>query len=81
MSAEWQTPREAAERLGVGYRTVLDGCARDEIPHRRIGRALRVPSWWIDGADLEPSGNGHTPDAGPALTLAAAESQSNAEEA
>jgi excisionase family DNA binding protein len=35
------TPREAAKLLRIGRNTIYDGCARNEIPHRRIGKLIR----------------------------------------
>jgi excisionase family DNA binding protein len=42
-AAEWLTPREAASLLRVNYRTVLDACSTDQLPHVRVGRAIRIP--------------------------------------
>ena len=36
------SPKEAAERLGIKRSTVYLLCAKDELPHVRIGSLLRV---------------------------------------
>ena len=48
-ATEWLTPREAATELRVHYRTVLEAVATDQLPHVRVGRAIRIPR-----AALEP---------------------------
>lgn len=35
------TAREAAKLLRIGRNAIYDGCARNEIPHRRIGKLIR----------------------------------------
>jgi len=84
VSAEWATPRdviagrrwvspaEAAAILGCHRQTIYDGVADGTVPHRRIGRTLRIPTWWLLGDDLRP-GRATVPDAEPgtALTLLA----------
>jgi len=36
------SPKQAAERLGVHRETIYRLCARGELPHLRVGAALRV---------------------------------------
>lgn len=40
--------REVAEALQVSTSTVYDRIQRGEIPARPVGRALRIPSIWLD---------------------------------
>lgn len=40
---EWLTPAETADLLRVHKRTIYDACAAGELPHVRIGRAIRIP--------------------------------------
>jgi excisionase family DNA binding protein len=35
------TAREAAKLLRIGRNAIYDGCARNEIPHLRIGKLIR----------------------------------------
>ena len=53
--------REAAALLRVGKNAVYEAVARNEIPHRRIGKAIRFSRGallaWLgraEGATLEP---------------------------
>jgi len=39
---EFLSPRQAAERLGVHRETIYRLCARGELPHTRVGSAVRV---------------------------------------
>jgi excisionase family DNA binding protein len=55
----WVSVAEAARRLRVDQHTLYDAAARGEVPARRVGRSVRVPTWWIDGADLNAD-TGHT---------------------
>ena len=41
MSPDILTVRGLAALLGLGRNTIYDACARNEIPHRRVGRAIR----------------------------------------
>jgi excisionase family DNA binding protein len=63
-TTEWYPPSEAARRLKVNVETIYDGCTSGSVPHRRVGRALRIPAWWVNGDDLErdaaPEGTGAT---------------------
>jgi excisionase family DNA binding protein len=69
---EWLTVREAADRLGVHPETIYDGCHDGTVPHRRVGRTLRIPSWWTDGTDLVPArATAPEPEPGAVLTLLA----------
>ncbi|GAC1427149.1 MAG: hypothetical protein NVSMB62_24890 [Acidobacteriaceae bacterium] len=36
------SPREAAARLGVNRETIYRLCARGQLPHIRVGAALRI---------------------------------------
>jgi excisionase family DNA binding protein len=76
-ATEWLTPREAAGQLRTNVETIYDGCAHERIPHRRIGRTLRIPRWWVDGVDLQEHNGAMTPAAPPGGNGAARESQSN----
>jgi excisionase family DNA binding protein len=57
--SDWITVAEAARRLGVDRHTLYDAAARGEVPARRVGRSVRVPLAWVEGADLAAA-NGHT---------------------
>jgi excisionase family DNA binding protein len=39
---EWLRAEEAADLLGVSRGLVFELCRRGELPHRRLGRLLRV---------------------------------------
>jgi len=39
---EFLSPKQAAERLGVHRETIYRLCARGDVPHVRIGSALRI---------------------------------------
>ena len=39
---EFLSPKEAAQRLGVNRETIYRLCARGELPHMRVGSALRI---------------------------------------
>jgi excisionase family DNA binding protein len=51
------TASEAASLLRVGRNALYDGCARGEIPHRRVGRLLRFSRTallaWLGAPDRE----------------------------
>ena len=53
--------RGAMELLRLGRNAVYDGCARGEIPHRRIGKLLRFSRTgllrWLDAP--APLSGGH----------------------
>jgi excisionase family DNA binding protein len=54
---EWLTPAEAAELWRVHVRTVYDAVAAGELPHVRIGRAIRISRSALERAavpDAEP---------------------------
>ena len=48
------TVEEAAELLRIGRNQLYDACGRGEIPHRRIGRTIRlsraVVLRWLEGS-------------------------------
>jgi excisionase family DNA binding protein len=58
----WVSVVDAARRLGVDRHTLYDAAARGEIPARRVGRSVRVPLSWVDGADLDVDTGRTTPD-------------------
>lgn len=37
------TAQEAATHLRVTSKTIYELCKRDEIPHTRVGRSVRIP--------------------------------------
>jgi len=59
--------REAAALLRLGRNAVYDGCARNEIPHRRIGKAIRFSRRallaWLAGDRVRSSTSWSTQDA------------------
>ncbi len=48
----------AAEYLRIGRNAVYDGCGRGDIPHRRIGRSIRMSrralARWLAGSAVKP---------------------------
>jgi excisionase family DNA binding protein len=42
VAAKFVSPREAAALLGVNRETIYRLCTRGELPHLRVGAALRV---------------------------------------
>jgi excisionase family DNA binding protein len=52
-AAGWLTVREVADRLGYNPRTIYDGVRAGTVPHRRVGRALRIPASWVDAVGLD----------------------------
>ena len=69
------TVNEAVKTLGVSERKVRELIAQHEIPHFRVGRAVRIP-WqplkeWIDSGG---TGSGHwVADGGNRFTKAGAQ--------
>jgi excisionase family DNA binding protein len=51
-AAPWLSVAEAARRLGVDRHSLYDAVNRGEVPHRRVGRSVRIPLTWIEGTDL-----------------------------
>lgn len=49
------TVEQAAALLQLGRNAVYDGCTRGEIPHRRIGKLIRLSRAallrWLEGAE------------------------------
>lgn len=53
---EWLSVSEVARRLGVDRHAVYRAVDRGEVPHRRMGRGVRIPASWLDvGPDVEHS--------------------------
>ena len=46
----WQTVAEVAAALGICEKTVRRMVTRGELPHRRCGRLVRIPSTALEPA-------------------------------
>lgn len=48
------TVEEAAKLLGIGRNQAYDACGRGELPHRRIGKTIRLSRTvllrWLEGS-------------------------------
>jgi excisionase family DNA binding protein len=53
--------REAAKLLRIGRNALYDCCARNEIPHRRLGKQIRFSRRallsWLEGSARHVSGS------------------------
>ena len=48
-SRDWLTPREVAKRLGWNVKTIRARCAKNHIPHQRIGDGpIRIRRAWVE---------------------------------
>jgi excisionase family DNA binding protein len=47
-AADWLNVLEVADRLRSNPRTIYEGVRAGTVPHRRVGRAVRVPASWVD---------------------------------
>jgi len=48
---EWLTTEEFRAYWGLGRSTVYDLIRRNEVPHKKFGRIIRIPRAWIENCE------------------------------
>jgi excisionase family DNA binding protein len=49
VSADWLSPKAAAERLGIGVSIVYAACAAGTLKHAKFGHStIRIRPAWVD---------------------------------
>ncbi|VEI13248.1 helix-turn-helix domain-containing protein [Trueperella bialowiezensis] len=50
-TTRWLSPRQVADTLNIPVNRIYEAVARKEIPHKKIGRLIRIPANYLEVGD------------------------------